>query len=182
MKQELVNTFSEDKYSFKPKIFADINEIELQKNILKEKFQLKENVRIIGIWIGARDKKKWNIENFKSLYQKLKLDTNLFPLLVFGVEEEKDYLLINKTDFNSLRIDDLDNLKTFISSCGIFICGDTGPLHFSFALGVPTIGIFLQENYETYGYADGKNNFIIKPAQPYEMIEKILRNVNQIII
>ena len=180
MKQELVNSFSKEKYELKPKIFSDLNETELQKNTLKNKFNLKESEKIIGLWIGARDKKKWDIENFRTLYQKIKLVTNLFPLIIFGLEEENDYQSINKEEYNSLRFDDLSKLKTFISSCNIFVCGDTGPLHFSFALGVPTIGIFLQDNYGTYGYADGDMNFIIKPAQLDEMIEEILESVNRI--
>ena len=70
------------------------------------------------------------------------------------------------------NIIDLNKLKSLISSCNIFVCGDTGPLHFSFALGIPTIGIFLQGNYEIYGYADGDKNFIIKPANTWEFVHK----------
>jgi len=182
MKQELVNIFSKEKYKLKPKLFADEKEKKMQKHSLKNNFNLSESEKIIGLWIGARAKKKWNIENFKILYKKIKSETNLFPLLVFGLEEENYYQSINKTEYNSLKFDDLNKLKTFISASNIFICGDTGPLHFSFALGVPSIGIFLQDNYDTYGYEDGDNNFIIKPAQPDEMIEKILKSVNHISI
>jgi len=181
MKQDLVNLFSKEKYQLKPKIFADKSETELQKTTLNNNFNLKESENIIGIWIGARAKKKWSIENFKTLYQKIQSETNLFPLLLFGIEEENSFQSINKSEYNSLRFDDLIRVKTFISACNIFICGDTGPLHFSFALGVPTIGIFLQENYGTYGYADGDRNFIIKPAQRDEMIEEILKCVKKII-
>ncbi len=180
MKQNLVNSFSKMKYELKPKIFVDKSITELQRITIMNEFDLKESEIIIGLWIGGRDNKKWDIENFKTLYQKIKLLTNLFPLLIFGLEEGNDYQSINKEEYNSLRIDDLSKLKTFISSCDIFICGDTGPLHFSFALGVPTIGIFLQDNYGTYGYADGDINFIIKPAQLDEMIEEILESVNEI--
>ncbi len=182
MKQELLNSFSNEKFELKPKVFADKREVELQINPLKNNFDLKNSEKIIGLWIGARAKKKWSIEKFKTLYQNIELGTNLFPLLIFGIEEENDYQLINKSEYNSLRFVDLKKLKTFISACNIFICGDTGPLHFSFALGVPTIGIFLQNNYETYGYADGNKNFIIKPAQPDEMIKEVLKSVQKISI
>jgi len=181
MKQEIINTFSKVKYDLKPKIFADKRETELQKNTLKNKFNLKDSEKIIGIWIGARAKKKWSIDNFKTLYQKIQSEANLFPLLLFGIEEKIAFQLIDRNEYNSFRFDDLNRVKTFISSCNIFICGDSGPLHFSFALGVPTIGIFLQNNYETYGYADGDSNFIIKPEHPDEMIEEILKCVKKII-
>jgi len=180
MKQELVNSISKEKYDLKPKIFADKRKTELQLNTLKNDFDLKNSEKIIGLWIGARNEKKWSIENFKTLYRKIDLETNLFPLLIFGLEEENEYQLLNKDEYNSLKFDDLNKLKTFISACNIFICGDTGPLHFSFSLGVPTIGIFLQDNYGTYGYADGDKNFIIKPAQTADMIEEILECINKI--
>jgi len=179
MKQELVNSISKEKYDLKPKIFTDKRKTELQINTLKNNFNLKDSEKIIGLWIGARNEKKWSIENFKTLYQKIELETNLFPLLIFGLEEENEYQLLNKDEYNSLRFDDLNKLKTFISACNIFICGDTGPLHFSFALGIPTIGIFLQDNYGTYGYANGDKNYIIKPAKPNEMIDEILRTVKK---
>ncbi len=180
MKQELVNSVSKIKYELKPKIFADKNEINELISKLRNQFNINADKEIAGIWIGARNFKKWDIENFKIVYQKIKSETKFFPMLLFGIEEEMEYQSINNNDYNSIKIVNLKKLKTMISSCKVFICGDTGPLHFSFALNIPAIGIFLQHNYKTYGYADSSNNFIVKPAKTNKMIDEILKCVNKI--
>jgi len=174
IQQDLVSFLSNDKIYFKPEIFSNEAEIKRTKDLLNEKFNLNVENKIIGIWIGARGKKKWHIENFKKLYNRISTETNYFPVMTFGIEEQEDFRNIDSTKYNSLLIVDLKKLKSFISTCNVFICGDTGPLHFSFALGTPTIGVFLEENYIKYGYADGDKNFIIKPAVADKMIEQII--------
>lgn len=177
MKQELLNIFLKEKKYYKPRIFSDETETEKMKEFLKKKFSLKKDSKVIGIWIGARHNKKWDIKNFRLLYSKIISEKN-FPVLAFGIEEENEYKKTDKNSVNSILLKDLKKLKSFISACSIFICGDTGPLHFSFALEVPTIGIFLQDNYTTYGYAEDGNNLIVTPDNDEEMIRKILEGIN----
>jgi heptosyltransferase-2/heptosyltransferase-3 len=174
-KQELVSPFSKIKYSFKPKLYAEQNEVENLRQSILNKYNLLNNTKLIGIWIGARDKKKWDIENFKSVYQSILKETNYFPILLFGIEETDEFNIISQKEYSALHFDDLRKLKNFISCCCIFISGDTGPLHFAYALGVSTVGIFLQDNYDIYGYSDEQNNFIIKPNKIQIIIEEIIK-------
>ncbi|MCJ7552754.1 MAG: glycosyltransferase family 9 protein [Ignavibacteriaceae bacterium] len=171
-KQELVNLFSKEKIFFKPKIFTDINEVKTHRKNIFEKFNIKDEQKFIGIWIGARDKKKWDIENFKSIYEKIKIETDYFPILLFGIEETDEYSNIEKKKYNAILFNDLRELKYFISCCNLFISGDTGPLHYAYALGISTIGIFLQENYDTYGYSDDRISFVLKPDKYDVMIKE----------
>ncbi|MEJ2507342.1 MAG: glycosyltransferase family 9 protein [Ignavibacteriaceae bacterium] len=99
--------------------------------------------------------------------------------LVSFLSNDKSYFKPKK--YNSIQITDLKKLKSFISNCSVFICGDTGPLHFSFALSTPTIGVFLENNFVKYGYADGDKNFIIKPADSDEMIGQIISILTKIL-
>ena len=179
--QELINFLAKDKITFRPRIFSSEEDINTTRRYLFEKFNLEVDTRIIGLWIGARHNKKWNIKNFKTLYDRITSGTNYLPILVFGIEEAEGYNRFNKSNYRVIYFDDLKKLKSFISSCNIFTSGDTGPLHFSFALGVPTIGVFLQNNYVTYGYADSDNNFIVKPAETDKMIEEIIKSIKKII-
>ena len=174
-KQELVNLFSNNINTFKPKIYINPLEVEELRNNILSKFNLMASSKLVGIWIGARDKKKWIIDNFISVYNKIKIETDYIPFLLFGVEETKDFNNIDKGKYNSISFSDLKELKNFISCCDIFISGDTGPLHYSYALNVSTIGIFLQDNYDTYGYNSEGNNFIVKPDRTEKMIEDILK-------
>ena len=41
-----------------------------------------------------------------------------------------------------------------ISCCDVFVSGDTGPMHLAAACGVPTVGVFLENNIKRYGYVD----------------------------
>ena len=166
---------------YKPQIFPNKYETKRMSDMLNQKFNIQEQGRIIGIWIGARGKKKWDIENFIKLFNQIKSETEYFPILAFGIEEKEDYSNIDKENFNTFRIKDLRILKSFLSSCNVFVCGDTGPLHFSYALGIPTIGIFLEDSYVRYGYTDGDKNLIVKPSSPETMIDEIVKSINKIL-
>ena len=181
IQQDLVSFLSNDKSYFKPEIFSNKAEIKQIKDLLRGNFGINNETKLIGIWVGARGKKKWDIENFKKLFYRISSETNYFPVLAFGIEEQEDFQNIDTEKYNSIQITDLKKLKSFISNCSVFICGDTGPLHFSFALSTPTIGVFLEENYVKYGYADGDKNFIIKPADSDEMIGQIISILTKIL-
>ena len=76
---------------------------------------------------------------------------------------------------NTRGFNEIINLKNIISCCEVFISGDTGPLHYAYALDVNTIGIFLQDNYSTYGYSSEGKNFIVKPGKTEDMIDEVIR-------
>ena len=181
IQQDLVNFLSVEKGYYKPQIFSSNNETKNMKGVLNRKFNTQDQSNIIGIWIGARGKKKWDIENFIKLNNQIKSEKEYFPILAFGIEEKEDYSNIDKENINTFRIKDLRNLKSFLSSCNVFVCGDTGPLHFSYALGIPTIGIFLEDSYVRYGYANGDKNLIVKPSNPETMIDEIVKSINKIL-
>jgi len=180
IQQDLVNSLTKEKSYFKPKIFIDEKKNKQFKNDLLQKFNLKKSDKIIGIWTGARHNKRWDLDNFKKVYEKLSMENNFTPLLVCGVEEENIFKKLNDEKRKVIKFTSLENLKYFISACDAFICGDTGPLHCAYALNVPTIGIFLQNNYLFYGYADSEQNFIIRLDDPEIMITKTLNSVRSI--
>ena len=173
-KQNLIKIFSKDADYLMPKLF--VNNLE-QKKIrieLNSNFNIDENKNFAGIWIGAHDIKKWDIKNFISIYNSILSHTSLIPILLFGVDEKNDFNNVKKNEFNTLLITELNGLKNIISNCSIFISGDTGPLHLAYALGIKTIGIFLQDNYDTYGYSVEGSNFIIFPKETHKMINEVV--------
>lgn len=179
--QNLVNFLSKEKTIFKPNISSNQNEIKRNRDVLFKKYKLQIETKLIGLWIGARGRKKWDIENFKTLYGKISSELKHSPILSFGIEEQNQFNDLVKSDLNIIKFSDLKYLKLFISSCDVFVCGDTGPLHLSFALGVPTIGVFFEDNYITYGYANETNNYIIRPNKNEVMINEIITSLRNII-
>ena len=182
IQQQLLNIFTLNNKEIRPALFVNRNELFDYQTKLNQKFSIDTDKKLIGIWIGARGEKKWDINNFLSVYNKLNIIENCFPILCFGIEEKKYFDEEKVEKANKIFIDDLNELKLFISSCSCFICGDTGPLHFSFALNIPTVGVFLSDNYQTYGYANGDNNYIIKSAESEKMIEEIIESAENILL
>lgn len=173
-KQKLISIFSKDKSILLPKLFVNNPEQKKIRIELNSNFNIDKNKKIIGIWIGAHDIKKWDLNNFISIYYSILSHTSFIPILLFGVDEQNDFNNVKKNEFNTLLITELNKLKNIISNCSIFISGDTGPLHLAYALGVKTIGIFLQDNYGTYGYSVEGNNFIISPKETHNMINEVV--------
>ncbi|MFC1725649.1 glycosyltransferase family 9 protein [candidate division KSB1 bacterium] len=173
MQQDLVNAVSGKEIIYEPEINVNENDKLLYRKTLEKEYNLNKSSKIIGVWIGARFNKRWDLSNFTALCETLFSAKDYFPLLALGIEEEKLFNSIDRSKYNVLQFDDLKKLSIFISACDSFICGDTGPLHLSRALRIPTIGIFLQDNYTTYGYSNEKTNFIIKPGNTAKMLEEI---------
>lgn len=56
---------------------------------------------------------------------------------------------------------DLDGLAALMRAGGLTICNNTGPMHLSVALGVPTVGLFLNMPSERWGH----------PHPPHQMVD-----------
>jgi len=171
-KQNLVKIFSKDIDYINPKLFVSVLDKQKVRSEIKSNLNIDEDKKVIGIWIGAHDIKKWDIKIFILIYNRVLTETSFIPILLFGVDEESDFNNVNREKINSLLFTELVKLKMFISTCDILISGDTGPLHLAYALGVKTIGIFLQNNYGTYGYSVEGTNFIITPKETNKMINE----------
>jgi ADP-heptose:LPS heptosyltransferase len=55
----------------------------------------------------------------------------------------------------------LDELAALMRSAGLTVCNNTGPMHLSVAMGVPTLGLFLRIDMERWGH----------PAPPHRMVD-----------
>ncbi|MDP8215715.1 MAG: glycosyltransferase family 9 protein [Candidatus Kaelpia imicola] len=114
-------------------------------------------------WQGH--KKRWPIERFAELSQRLIDDKDAY-ILIFGGNEEsslknrladyiKDKARVFVMDSQSLELTAL-----FIECCKLFISNDTGLMHLSSALSIPTLGIFGPSNHARTA-PRGKKSFYI---------------------
>lgn len=55
----------------------------------------------------------------------------------------------------------LDELAALMRAAGLTVCNNTGPMHLSVALGVPTLALFLRMDMERWGH----------PAPPHRMVD-----------
>jgi ADP-heptose:LPS heptosyltransferase len=76
-------------------------------------------------------------------------------VVVFIGPEEKDLSegLRNALDLNIPIIaeTELRQFAAMVSNCDLFVTGDSGPMHLAYALGTPTIAIFLYPNFDRWG-------------------------------
>jgi heptosyltransferase-3 len=104
-------------------------------------------------WIG----KQWKIENFIDLANKFLKNFPDWKIAVFGASQEKNITdqLVNVLPKNNC-IDTVDrgfsllDIACLINRCKIFLGNDSGLMHISAALNVPTIGLFGPSNEAIY--------------------------------
>ncbi len=144
---DLIRIFKKDLPILKGNLYLNKEEKEEAESF----FSCYRGKNLIGMWIGGAKEKRWKIENFIELKLKLEENKNNAVFLFYGVDEKKMVNDINYDvrlyEFTSVR-----KLASFISFLDVFICGDTGPLHISYIVDTPSIGIFLHNNYRNYGY------------------------------
>lgn len=108
---------------------------------------------LVGIHIGGRRDKRWDIGKFASLAQRIKQDYGFSTLIFWGPGEE-DLLKANHRLLSQggtlLPQMGLRGFAALLSCCRVFISGDCGPMHLASALGVPTLSVFLVENFYRY--------------------------------
>ena len=143
---------------FKPKII-DI-EMEMPNHYMKNKnnkINKENNIFYIGLQMGAQDSHKmWPIDKFIKLSNIL-IKKNI-KLVIFGATDLEIKLtnqLIEKTDkskiINICAKSSIQDLPYWINNLDLLITNDTGTMHLSIALNIPTISLFGPTDSKKYG-------------------------------
>jgi len=101
--------------------------------------------------------KRWPVERFLELID-LMQNKGITPYILGG-EIDSDVageIKAQRPDVRFIKTADINELAVVLSKMDVFIAGDTGPLHMSAALSVPTIGLFGPTSPELVGVR-GKN-------------------------
>ncbi len=130
------------------------------------KTNLPTGKKIIGIipsggWPSKRcDATKW-VEICTAIKQKY--DAVFLILWGPGDESDADYIK-NKLGEDAILIPEvkIGKLSAFIKICDLVVANDSGPMHISAALGVPTLGIFGPTNPKAHGPYSPNSDYVIK--------------------
>lgn len=140
--------------NLKPQIFIN-DEIVKLVDLELEKRNYDANKKIVTIHLGAGwDAKRWGLENFKNLINKLIKD---FQVAIVG--DNTDKMLFEKIKLDIIlkpkyQIDNIFFNLNFMATAeiirrsSVFIGSDSGPLHLAYAVDTPTIGLFGPTNPE----------------------------------
>ncbi len=127
---------------------------------------LPSSKKIIGIipsggWASKRcDSTKW-VEICNAIKQK----HDVIFLLLWGPGDESDANFIKnylKEDTVLIPEVKIGKLSSLIKKCDLVIANDSGPMHISAALGVPTLGIFGPTNPKAHGPYSPNSDYVIK--------------------
>jgi len=140
-----------------------------EKNNWAEKF-ISDNFNnrkpLIGIipsggWESKRcDPEKW-VEICKALNKEL--DAEL--MIIWGPGDELDAQLISnglpRSSFLSPKTS-VSEMSALINNCSLVIANDSGPMHISAALRIPTLGLFGPTDPKKHGPYSDKSDYVIK--------------------
>ncbi len=144
--------------------FVDDKKNDWAKKFISEKF--KDEKPIIGILpSGGWESKRCDTEKWIEICRTIKDELDVELLIIWGPGDELDAQLIS----NGLPDASLLSPKTSVSemtalinNCTLIIANDSGPMHISAALGVPTLGIFGPTDPEKHGPYSENSDYIIK--------------------
>lgn len=129
--------------------------------LMQNNFAGKNIIGIIpsGGWESKRcPKEKW-VEICEQLLKNF--NVNIFILWGPGDEEDANFIKRNITERIMLIPEtSIDEMSGYIKICSIIIANDSGPMHISAAMKIPTIGLFGPTNPKVHG-PYGKNCFTI---------------------
>ncbi|MBI5893611.1 MAG: lipopolysaccharide heptosyltransferase II [Deltaproteobacteria bacterium] len=131
----------------KPQIYVSDEESRRAQRFLEEN-GLNFDKIIIGINPGASYgmAKRWFPERFANIANRM-IDEHAAQVIIFGSNGDDDICkeVFQKLKTNAINLCARTNLRELISiikKCSLFITNDSGPMHISASLGVPTAAIF----------------------------------------
>jgi lipopolysaccharide heptosyltransferase II len=135
---------------------------------------------LIGFHPGSHPIKRWPIEKFASLGERLAQDD--FKVLVFGGKDEIDlarrlYGLMRVKPVLATGELSLKQTATLIKACKILVTNDSGLMHIATAVGTPTVALFGPSGYQRLKFEPyGKENMVLTKDSPcaYPCIPRIL--------
>ncbi|MFQ6002517.1 MAG: glycosyltransferase family 9 protein [Candidatus Zixiibacteriota bacterium] len=148
-----------------------------------EKYLKKKNIQpddsLVGINIGARGRKKWDLENFTRLADWIIDNFESKVIFIWGPEEKKMIKGITLKNQNKQILSDLfplPVLAALIERCNLFISGDTGAMHLSAAVGTPTLALFLDSDPSKFG-PRGKAHKIVYSSNGKISMETVKKEI-----
>ena len=170
----LVGDFEGDdlKIEVDPENRFSIEEYLNQKGVSPDDF-------LIGINVGGRGKKRWDLENFTRLADWIVGNFESKVIFIWGPEEKSMIKGIALKDENKLILSDLfpiPVLAALIERCNLFTSGDTGAMHLSVAVRTPTLALFLDSDPAKFG-PRGKAHKIICSSNGKILVETVKKAI-----
>jgi len=158
-----------------------------------------------GLNIGTKQPaNRWLAKRWAELIKKIKKKF-ITKIILFGSQEDVvykeevfSYLNNNEKVIDSVGKLNIKQLSLLIKRCNLFVSHDSGAVHLSVSLGVPTVVLFGKSNPYKWGYLENKNYSVIqkpvacRPCGKIECkdnicmklisVEDVLKSIEELII
>ena len=127
---------------------------------VKKKLNFENNLKYIVLGISASGPtKRWGIENYINLATKLNKIHNCKFIIAAGKDDKEiiDKIKNSAVGKNCFSVEKLSiqEILPIIKNCNLYVGNDTGFMHISSALGIKSIGIFVDSPAYSYsGYSE----------------------------
>jgi len=103
---------------------------------------------------AAYETKRWDEQRFLSAARYVQHRHGLAPVMIAGPGQ--DHLLEAYPEYERLPALSISDMKSLMSSAGLFVGNDSGPAHVAAAFGVPSVVVFGSSNSAVWGPWGGK--------------------------
>ncbi|MBI5048037.1 MAG: lipopolysaccharide heptosyltransferase II [Deltaproteobacteria bacterium] len=163
--------------SHQPKIYLTTEEKIWAEKFLNDKDV--DNGIIVGMAPGASygPAKRWMAEKFSKVAGRLTNDYGA-KLVVFGGKEDREIcnaVLNGLPGINLAGELDLRKSIAIVSKCNLFLTNDSGPMHISASLGIPTIAMFGSTDPKLTGPLGGRAKTIKKDIECSPCFERVCK-------
>ncbi len=141
---------------------------------------------IVGVFVGGRKArgKRWPMENFCQLVTAL-YRQGVNVVLFFGPEEKKligSFRRALKVDVRWVFEPSLRAFASALSICHLFVTCDSGPMHLACGVGVRTVAIFQNPDFNRWGPPPSLCRILYQPGgvSPNEVLEASLAELSHI--
>jgi ADP-heptose:LPS heptosyltransferase len=163
-----------------PFLEVKVEEKKYIRNYL-ERMGISDEDFLVGINLGGTGEKRWEVENFIELGNKLKEKENVKVIYIWG-PEEKELVKNLKITVVLPEILPLPKLSALLQRCNLFISSDSGIMHLATSVGTPTLAIFIHSDPQKFGPKGNKDKVISKidgEIELKEVLEEACRMVKE---
>lgn len=136
---------------------------------------------VVGINCGGRGQKRWAMENFVELGERLSA-SGISSELILGPDEENWRAILREKlprKATLLPLTPLPELKKRIGRYAVFVSSDTGPMHLAWSLKIPTLAIFVDSELEKFKpLAPGSQAFKAEDISAGIVFENVMKIVS----
>ncbi len=107
----------------------------------------------VGVFIGGRGRKRWDIGQLARVIAGLQADPRCTVVLFAGPEDAKQLRTLRHSLPEATAVAPQMPIRDFaavLQHCAVFVSGDSGPMHLAAAVGLPTVGVFHGPNALSY--------------------------------